>query len=461
MYLRIPYRTLVLLISGWMLAACTSHQIYRTDNKLCTSSQPEVECTENALQFYQDPTYPQAEYTLGFIEFDDQGNLWSRKQMQTVVDHAITTAASDDLLLVVFVHGWKHSAMPGDQNIHTFRRVLRGLSELESKLTSETDQKAREVIGVYIGWRGDSVKVPLVKELTFWDRKNTAHKVGDGGVTEVLGRLEQIKRSKDAIAGGKDQSNTRLVVIGHSFGGAVVFSALSQIFADRFVKTIGPDGRVGDADGFGDLVVLINPAFEALRFSTLSDMANERATYFQSQLPIFAELTSEGDDATGVAFPLGRWFSTFWEKVREVERPNPVTGKTETVDQSDANLSALGHFEPYRTHKLVATDNAGETRPETLGTKSELSEYLLFSQQWDNDKPGSVIEFSGSKLERTPNSAGRNPYLLISVDEQLINDHNHIDDPRIISFIRQLIQLSAQNPVAKERAAVRSRALTK
>jgi len=42
----------------------------------------------------------------------------------------------------------------------------------------------------------------------------------------------------------------------------------------------------------------INPAFEAELFSSLSDMSLERATYFESQLPVLAVLTSETDDAT-------------------------------------------------------------------------------------------------------------------------------------------------------------------
>jgi hypothetical protein len=69
-----------------------------------------------------------------------------------------------------------------------------------------------------------------------------------------------------------------------------------------------------------------------------------------------------------------------------------------------------------------------------------------------------VIDFAGSKLTRGPDSVGRNPYLVIRVDGDLIRDHNHIDDPRLLSFIRQLIQLTAQSPDPKVRAEMRSRA---
>ena len=74
---------------------------------------------------------------------------------------------------------------------------------------------------------------------------------------------------------------------------------------------------------------------------------------------------------------------------------------------------------------------------------------LLFSRtsvSWQEDKPGSIIEFDGSVLERTASSAGRNPYLVVSVDGKLIPDHNDITDPRIIEFVNQLILISSQSP---------------
>lgn len=94
-----------------------------------------------------------------------------------------------------------------------------------------------------------------------------------------------------------------------------------------YVFSEGPDAVVSDTVGFADLVVLINPALEAARYATLSEMPNERRRYFESQLPVLAVLTSEDDDATGLAFPLGRWFSTLFETERDAQRLNPVTGR--------------------------------------------------------------------------------------------------------------------------------------
>jgi hypothetical protein len=180
--------------------------------------------------------------------------------------------------------------------------------------------------------------------LTFWDRKNTAQKVGHASLTEVLLRLERIKRDKEnAVANG---SRTRFIVVGHSFGGAAIYSALSQILESRFVRTVGPQGMESDIAGFGDLVILTSPAFEALLFAPLSDLSTEQARYFESQLPVLAVLTSERDDATRLAFPLGRRFSTFFQNERATQRWNATTRQEETIDEEAANVTALVSYRP-------------------------------------------------------------------------------------------------------------------
>ena len=75
--------------------------------------------------------------------------------------------------------------------------------------------------------------------------------------------------------------------------------------------------------------------------------------------------------------------------------------------------------------------------------------------------PGSRIEFPRSELIRTDTSAGRNPYLNIRVDGELIKDHNDIDDSRIIEFLTQLILISSQSDDPEERKSMRLEGLRK
>src|SRR3569623_292943 len=260
-----------LLASLMALSACAPFTQYRTDYQLCDDLTLGFakECETHSLQ--QLPAADGASYLLGFVEFDDQGQIWDRKQMWAVIDKLNAEAAEKDLLMVVFAHGWKHSAAAGDGNIETFRKVLARLSEDELHISRKTGLPARRL----------------------------------GGVSEVLSRMELVKRDKDSTVPGG--SGTRLAVIGHSFGGAEVYTSLAQILQSRFVRTTGPSGQQSNIEGFGNLVVLINPAFEASLFTPLSDMSTERGTYFASQLPVMAILTSEAAYATRYAFPAGRF----------------------------------------------------------------------------------------------------------------------------------------------------------
>ncbi len=439
------------------VTACAPHMQYRSVHPdVCVSQEPKptLECETHALQ--QLPSDNGSSYLLGFIEFDDQGQLWDRKQMDDVLTKLRVEADTRDLLMVVFVHGWKHSAAPGDTNINTFRGVLANLSDTEAHLAKANGTTARQVVGIYFGWRGGSLPVKYLENVTFWDRKNTAQKVGYGGVAEVLSQLERIKLKNDSkVCSGRQLpkndatpcgSNTRLVVVGHSFGGAVMQTALAQILENRFVKTTDPAGSKADIEGFGNLVVLINPAFEANLFTPMSDMAAEHTLpYSPSQLPVVLVLTSEADAATRYAFPIGRWFSTIFEKDHDRQRRNEVTNQTETISEHDANIIAVGHFTPYRTHRLYP--NTERTREE-LKAASVADSIEMFKRSrvdWVNDVPGSKITFDDVVLERTPNSAGRNPYLVIYVDRRLIHDHNDIDDLRVIEFVKQMILISSHS----------------
>ncbi|MCU7797375.1 MAG: esterase [Candidatus Thiodiazotropha sp. (ex Myrtea spinifera)] len=431
-----------LLFTALLLGGCAKHQLYRSELTICEGVDTEQTCAQHAMARESSAGQAEDDYLLAFIEFDDQGQLFSREQMRAVTDELNRMTASDDLLMVVFVHGWKHSAAPNDSNIHTFRETLRRLSLLESNMSRLQNRKPRRVAGIYLGWRGGSLTLPVLKELTFWERKNTAHKVGRGALTEVLNHLELIRNTRNHLVSDEaHRAETRLVVVGHSFGGAVVYSSLSQILMSRFVDTLGPVSVVSDVVGFGDLVVLINPAFEAARFSSLSDMANERSSYFESQLPVMAILTSEADGATKYAFPMGRGLSTLFETYRATDRANPVNDAQVKIDQREANIQAVGHYRPYRTHTLKAE---GPTSPALPTIEDTLSQFRTVSQGWEDDAPGSRINFDGSVLERSLDSVGKNPYLVIQVDEALIGGHNEIDDPRIASFVRQLILLSSQ-----------------
>lgn len=462
-----PMRWTIALLLVTICTGCAPFIQHRTQYELCINPTPVPlpGCETHALQQFS--TADGASYLLGFIELDDQGQLWDRKQMHSVMNKLLPESGENDLLMAVFVHGWKHSAAPNDGNIKTFRKVLAGLSEGELHISQKNNRPARKVVGIYIGWRGGSVTVPFAEDLTFWERKNTAQKVGRGGVTEVLSQLESLKRAKDSQQKDKEaserkeendceqknkrvseeknmRSGTRLVIVGHSFGGAIVYSSLVQILQSRFVQTTGPDGTSSDAEHFGNLVVLINPAVEALQFAPLSDMSTEQGYYFEQQLPILAVLTSEADNATRYAFPVGRNMSTLFENDRYIKRTNRASGREEIeiIHEGQANVTAIGHFYPYQTHKLYPSSEVTQETAALLSSSESVRSACAVRRAWEKDHSGSRIPIAGLMLERTATSAGRNPYLVIKVDKRLITGHNNIDGDHIIEFLKQFILMS-------------------
>jgi len=428
-----------LVLVTLFLFGCSSNEMYRNDHKVVCSYEVAGSCARSSLQVAN--LGEEEEYRLGFVEYDDHGQLRDRKQMQALVDAYYRAASADDVLLVTFVHGWHHSAKPEDDNIASFREMLAQLSKSEALASKQEDRLKRKVLGVYIGWRGDSLTLPVVNNLTFWDRKNTAHQVGQQGITEVLLKLEQIVNVKVGMTSKNPLPvHSRLVVIGHSFGGAVVYGSLQKILADRFLDSRRGLTSQADAKGFGNLVVLMNPAFEALRFAALYDTSQEACrAYSDTQLPKLLILTSETDYATKYAFPAGRMFSTLFEPDVTLQRhyceaPSPAGMRDMQIAEGVANRNTVGHFIPYLTHRLKPA-----TTEELRDSKYQIKQ---IQNTWLKQKKPGAINFDGSQLVSLERTDALNPYLNVQVDKALIKDHNDIWGEQIQAFIRDMIVIS-------------------
>ena len=421
------------IVSLWMLSilfiitGCASNEIYRTDYTTCTVSSGS-QCVKHSLQKHNANT--DSEFMLGFVEIDDQGQLRDRAQMRALIDSLYQIAVNDSILINVFVHGWHHNAAPGDPNIESFKNALARLSKIEHDLSLTKHTATRKVVGVYVGWRGESITIPGLNYLTFWDRKSTAQEVGHLGVTELLLKLEEIANVKNSLS---PPIKSRLVVVGHSFGGAVVYSATTQILASRFIDSRAGKGYVDTAKGFGDLVVLLNPAFEALSYAPSYDLAQARCSYFDNQVPRLVILTSEADYATKLAFPAGQTFSTFFETHNTIERNDCKFSLT--LDEGEADRNAVGHYLPLISHTLKPVDT-GQTQ------QMAVASYANMKNIWSTQTKGGSTQFGSTVLTHLNKTEPRNPYLNIRVDKELIADHNDVFGGRVMDFLRLLIELS-------------------
>jgi len=296
-----------------------------------------------------------SDYDLYFAEFDDQG--WPYRSPQdagSAINYAIAgiheaIGHNPGISIVTFVHGWKHSADYEDEDVKVVRKILTGLNHIESL----EGRCKRRVVGVYVGWRGASLAVdPGLQDLSFWDRKDAAARVAQGSIREFFARIraEQIsgnQRRGQASANPCGSHPVRSMIVGHSFGGLIVYSVLSEALIRDIVdmQTVSAENsaELAGTGREGDLVLLVNPAIEATKFDALARAsANIVGDWNRYHAPLFVSITSIDDLATRMAFPLGRELSTGFEA---------YTSEVATAQRS-ANLETLGQDPDYITMEL-------------------------------------------------------------------------------------------------------------
>jgi hypothetical protein len=534
---------LFLILTGALAAGCRSSPPYRTGLPLDSSNEdrcqpvyyaarwdldrdltvdnPKIRTIQDKIQAdRKDPLLADcwntsrehhAHFDLYSIEFDDQGwlaELGGKPDSNRARDTQLTTLVNDlekmvheehhPLSIIIYTHGWHHSAAPDDNNVIAFRQLLEDSWQVETVLCSQTRNNpdckdsesgsaavgTRKIVGIYVGWRGDSVYGlgPLIDDSSIWDRKNTAEIVAQGSVQEFFARMHAFflahachlmsDPSRRAQCSQR-LADVRMLTVGHSFGGLITYRALGPrltLGITETTYTLGEECQQTFAYGFGDLTVLINPAFEATRFESLAEAAACRK-YVASdattacgplprcapdrelpewQLPVLIVATSRTDRATGWFFPIFRRATTLIERVRGAERA--------------ANVKAVGWDQRYQTHSLAFGDDPkacrggrAKTLRERLGPELNWSE----AQHTDHYKSFDAAELELPeclRLTKVTEHAWENrppfmPLWVIKADESVINGHNDFLNPHFIDFVRQIYFtiLQESQPELKEK----------
>jgi hypothetical protein len=203
-------------------------------------------------------------------------------------------AKSESNYVIVFAHGWRHNASVGDQNVADLRLyAAHAVRFLAMRCETEGLYCNTSVTAIYVGWRGARVdEAGLARVLgsylgetiggfaagaTLFDRKPVSEQIAPGAISalrvvekEVLGR----KASPGSPAG--EAPINKMIVFGHSLGGNLFATGLK----DDLVKSVRRH-KPGEPlpPVLGNLLVLVNPAAEAAKWTAIQREVWGRIAY--------------------------------------------------------------------------------------------------------------------------------------------------------------------------------------
>ncbi len=236
-------------------------------------------------------------YSLAFVEMSDANRLHVEGQLDQVMEHLkANTRSGRQNFVVAYVHGWRHDAAIRDGDLQKFRRLLAySRAALNSRCIQKRQYCNAELTGVFVAWRGRAFAEPPLQvdapmspfiigaAPTFWDRRGVSTRLGDERRgTAILGRV--LDRIETGLRLGPGNPNRdKLLIFGHSLGG----NMLATLMEDRTLEAIERHPMPAHDGGFGprmkpvigDLVVLLNPAAEARKWTGLQRAERAKAGF--------------------------------------------------------------------------------------------------------------------------------------------------------------------------------------
>ena len=426
------------LLSAALLTSCVANKPYRLGG-IADDVYP-----DQKPQFEETAVSADRTVRLSFVEFDEKGDFWDRRQLG--ITGRKIRQAEKPVLLVLFIHGWHHNAAdrkPGGKNpgdVETFQRLLAELATSEST-------RHLQVHGVYLGWRGRLVQGPL-DYLTFLNRKSAATRVAGTPVTETIFQL--IRQARRYHQGSK------CVVIGHSFGALVLEKAMAQAMAGSLLaQDVQSRGQPVNAPA--DLILLVNSAAESIYAKELKDMfarTRHRGTV-SADRPLLISMTSKSDTATKAYFPLGTFLPNLFAH-RRYHWDKKYDNASHEVDQHEYLTQTPGHNLHLWSHDTVRADSpegassvALLSREDGDATESSTPRNPAFEENLqhprgltfatsDRANPAQLKWWRMVKVGENPTT----PYWVIHVPDEIISGHAPIFTPEGRAMMAALFRIT-------------------
>jgi pimeloyl-ACP methyl ester carboxylesterase len=360
---------------------------------------------------HPDPLVHQPGTILKVIRLTDYGEVHNRCEWSDALEQLKRDSTNGaGTITVMFVHGWKHNGDVGDDNLQHFAKLVDTLRAHEVATGRD-----RRVVGLYLAWSGKRLRdIFLLRELTFWSRKKAADGIAQSGtVTKLLGAVDHMRMLRD-------NGNDRVVYVGHSFGARLLFNAIAQVaLHSSQMAHPGSAGAYAPFDAAGDLVLLVNPAFEAQLFTALDGLNQRRYAFSGEQRPLIVSIAADNDRATQMAFPIGQMVGlTFGGKRRKT----------------------LGNFADYQTHRLRLATGASAAPAGTA-----------WFDHYCAEGPGAATACLERLASPTDSTSRRfkvagNPFIVARAESRLVDGHSEIWGDQFVSFLASFIARATVKP---------------
>jgi hypothetical protein len=405
----LPFRshTVEICISALWLTSCTSLSPLRPN----TTANP----TNSVIA--------EDGYKVAFIEFGEQGSYQDPTQLKNALDLIQSTTKP---LVITYVHGWQNNVESGD--VQSFESLLARLNRAPA-----IRNVGFHVVGVYLGWRGKLTPVPVLKEISFWNRKATAERLASNyDCYDAIASISEEARRKGL-------GNQYTVLLGHSFGGLIVERSVAHAINAEIHGHADADRSMP-----ADLMIAVNPAADSVLARQMIAALYSRKT--EGARPLFVSITSTGDWATGTVFPIGTGLASVSKGFNEVEAPGPANTQ---VSERKFYTSTPGHNEMLINHITV-------DKHETINSPNGLPA-LEENLQHNHAGNGFTLDRAEGKLDVWQIKRVGDvdvPYWDVQVDPSIIKDHGDIWNERAEAMVAAIFRMA--NPILNRSAKPRA-----
>jgi len=214
------------------------------------------------------------------------------------------------------------------------------------------------------------------------------------------------------------------VIIGHSFGSAIVLSALHDVLLNGLVQAkpliFKGSAQCKKIKRFADALVLLNPAIEANKAILLKEAAAQ-CQFGKDQPRLMHVLSSDGDNATKVFFPIGQ-YANLTTTLLPKRLKREINGKEVILNERLLDITTVGNLEQIRTAYLSFDKDANDWK--LAECKDSLEECGVTSEQRQQNH----IPINDN-----------DPLSFIKTDKNFIKNHNDVFGCYVQSYITAVI----------------------